>query len=153
MRVLLQVLVFLALGAALPGCSTEPQPIPYGSANCVHCNMTVSDNRFGAELVNDKGKPFFFDSSECLMAYVNENSADGNKAAHLLVTDYTQPTTLINAREAFFLQSKAIASPMGMNLVAITSKAVATKMQQEQGGRIFTWSQALAAVQKNERPE
>ncbi|WP_231862258.1 nitrous oxide reductase accessory protein NosL [Rufibacter sp. DG15C] len=141
------------MSVALASCSKEPQAIPYGSANCVHCNMTVADNRFGAELVNDKGKPYFFDSSECLMAYVNEHAAEGDKAAHLLVTDYTQTPTLINAQEALFLQSKAIASPMGMHLVAIKSKAVAAQMQQEQDGRILTWNQALEAVQKNERPE
>ncbi|PTX09945.1 copper chaperone NosL [Pontibacter mucosus] len=137
----------------LAGCAAEPQPIPYGQANCAHCNMTVADNRYGAELVNDKGKPYFFDSAECLMAYVSEQPEQGEKAAFLLVTDFTRPYELISAQDARFLQAKALPSPMGMYLTAIADEAAATKMQQEIGGRVLTWNEAVSAVENNERPD
>ncbi len=139
--------------ALLTACSIEPKPIPYGEANCAHCNMTVADNRFGAELVNDKGKTVYFDSAECLAAFVNEQPEQGNNAAYLMVTDYTNPNQLINAREAHFLQSRELPSPMGMFLTAFTDKGTAQKMQQERGGRLLNWDEVVLAIQKNEKPE
>ncbi|HEY4651690.1 MAG TPA: nitrous oxide reductase accessory protein NosL [Pontibacter sp.] len=137
----------------LVACQVAPKEIPYGQANCAHCNMTVADNRYGAELVNDKGKPYFFDSAECLLAYVNEQPEQGEKAAFLLVTDFTNPGELTDARNAAFLQTKALPSPMGMYLTAVADKAAATKMQQEHGGRLLTWNEAAQAVKNNEKPE
>lgn len=139
--------------AVLAGCQAEQKPIPYGAANCAHCNMTVADNRYGAELVNDKGKAFFFDSAECLLAYANEQPEQTEKAAFLLVSDYTKPGELINAREAYFLQSAKLPSPMGYYLTTIAQEAEAAKMQQEYGGRLLTWNEAATAVKNNERPE
>lgn len=137
----------------LTACSVEPKPIPYGEANCAHCNMTVADNRFGAELVNDKGKAIYFDSAECLAAFVLEQPEAGNKAAYLMVTDYSNPNQLINAREAHFLQSREIPSPMGMFLVALANEETAKEMHQEYGGRLLTWDEVVLAVQKNEKPQ
>ncbi|WP_276498970.1 nitrous oxide reductase accessory protein NosL [Pontibacter litorisediminis] len=153
MKPVLYLLSLALLAVALGSCSPEPKPIPYGQANCAHCSMTVADNRYGAELVNEKGKPYFFDSAECLMAYVIEQPEQGEKAAYLLVTDFTRPGELLNAKDAQYLQAKALPSPMGMYLTAVADEATATKMQKEIGGQVLTWSEAVSAVQNNERPE
>ena len=153
MRTLLYLFSLMLAIALLGGCQPKPEPIAYGAANCAHCNMTVADNRYGAELVNDKGKLYFFDSSECLMAYVSEQPELGEKAAFLMVTDYTRPNELINARDAVFLQAKALPSPMGMYLTAVADKEVVAKMKQKHGGRLLSWEEAVTAVQNNERPE
>ncbi|MCX2739539.1 nitrous oxide reductase accessory protein NosL [Pontibacter anaerobius] len=153
MKTLLHLLSLALLLAIIAGCQPEPKPIAYGQANCAHCNMTVADSRYGAELVNDKGKAIFFDSAECLMTYVKEQPEQAEKAAFLLVTDFTRPNELIDARNAHFLQTKELPSPMGMYMTAVTDKAAATKMQQELGGRLLTWNEAVTAVQNNERPE
>lgn len=127
--------------------------MPYGEANCTHCQMTVSDNRYGAELVNDKGKPFYFDAAECLASYVLEHPEISDKAAYLLVTDFTQPSTLIEADKAHFLQSTELPSPMGMFLTAVADEARAKEMQEKYGGRLLTWEGAKQAVRNNEKPE
>ena len=142
-------LLFLLLFTA--GCKVEPKPVAYGAANCAHCSMTVSDNRYGAELVNNKGKAYFFDSAECLAAYINEQPEQGENSAFLLVTDYARPGQLIDARSAHFLQSEALPSPMGMNLTALADAAIAGKMQQEHGGQVLNWDQVLLAVQNDEK--
>lgn len=144
------VLVVILL---LAGCQVEPKPIAYGEVNCAHCQMTVSDNRYGAEMVNDKGKPFFFDSAECLAQYLDQNPEQAAKAAHVLVTDFTNPTELIDARSANFIQSKELPSPMGMFLTAVADQGTASKMHQEVGGRLLNWEEALKAVKNNEKPE
>lgn len=153
MRSVLTIVGLLFIFCVVVSCSPEQKPIPYGAANCAHCNMTVADNRYGAELVNDKGKAYFFDSSECLMAYVNEQPEQSEKAAFLLVSDYTKPGELTDAKNAHFLQSKELPSPMGFYMTAVADKAAATKMQQEYGGRLLTWNEAVKAVKNNEKPE
>ncbi|WP_266203002.1 nitrous oxide reductase accessory protein NosL [Pontibacter kalidii] len=151
MKLLKSVVSLLFILVFLTGCSVEPRPIPYGEANCAHCNMTVTDNRYGAELVNDKGKPYYFDSAECLAAYVAEQPEVGEKAAYLLVTDYLNPNELIDAHSAHFLQSEALPSPMGMNLTAVKDEAAATQMQQEYGGQLLDWNQVVLAVKNDDK--
>lgn len=144
-------LLLLLIGTA--GCSVEPKPVPYGEANCTHCQMTVSDNRYGAELVNDKGKAFYFDAAECLAAYTLAQPEISDKAAFLLVTDFANPNTLIAVDKAHFLQSAELPSPMGMFLTAVADEATANKMQQEYGGRLLNWEEVKQAVRNNEKPE
>ncbi|EJF08176.1 nitrous oxide reductase accessory protein NosL [Pontibacter sp. BAB1700] len=154
MRRLIQNILLVAMVLTLlAACQVEPKPIAYGEVNCAHCQMTVSDSRYGAELVNDKGKPFYFDSAECLAAYLQDNPEQQEKAAYLLVTDFTRPNQLIDARNASFIQSRELPSPMGMYLTALSDEGTATKMHQEVGGRLLNWDQAMIAVKNNEKPE
>ena len=153
MRAVLIIAGWLFILCLAVSCAPEQKPIPYGAANCAHCNMTVADNRYGAELVNDKGKAFFFDSIECLMAYVNEQPEQSDNVAFLLVSNFNKPGELIDAQNAQYLQSKELPSPMGMYLTAVADKAAATKMEQEYGGRLLTWNEAVKAVENNEKPE
>lgn len=125
----------------LLSCTAEPQPIAYGSDNCHHCKMTISDNRYGAELITKKGKVFTFDSAECLAAYVNEQTVP--EAELLLVTDYERPGQFMDAREAVFLQSENQPSPMGMNLTAFASQDQAAAVAQEKTGEIMRWDNVL----------
>ncbi|MGB5288980.1 MAG: hypothetical protein WBN42_10875, partial [Ignavibacteriaceae bacterium] len=48
----------------LASCGSKPEPINYGKDECEFCRMQISDNRYGAELVTDKGKVYKFDSIE-----------------------------------------------------------------------------------------
>ncbi|GEO05026.1 hypothetical protein AAE02nite_26900 [Adhaeribacter aerolatus] len=122
-------------------CSVEPQPIAYGSDSCDHCRMTISDNRYGAELVTSKGKAFKFDSAECLAAYVNEQK--NTEAALLLVTDYNRPGEFVNAAEAIFLQSEQQPSPMGLNLTAFADQNTAAEIAREKSGQLLHWAEVL----------
>ena len=49
------MLGFLGL-MSFTSCSAGPEPIRYGQDNCHHCKMTLTDKRFGAEIVTQKGK-------------------------------------------------------------------------------------------------
>ena len=144
-------LVFFALLFA--GCEAKKQPIAYGQTNCAHCQMTVSDKRYGAEMVLKTGKALFFDSAECLVQYLEENPEEKAKGKMFLVTNFDKPEDLLDAEDAIFLQSKNLPSPMGMFLTAFQNRAAATKMQEQQGGRILTWNEAVQAVKNNEKPQ
>ncbi|HSN59587.1 MAG TPA: hypothetical protein VLR49_01530, partial [Ferruginibacter sp.] len=49
-------LITVLLTVTLSSCSTDPQPLRIGQDNCDFCKMTISDKRFGAEVVTKKGK-------------------------------------------------------------------------------------------------
>ena len=134
----------------LLACHSGPEPIAYGTDNCHHCKMTISDNRYGTEMVTEKGKVFKFDSIECMATYLNENEA-GTGANMLLVTDYKNPGQLIEVNKAFFLQSEQMPSPMGMYLTAFSDNVTAGQFAAEKSGKLLTWeaTQKLCASHEN----
>src|SRR5690606_12451098 len=77
-------------------CKPEAQAIDYGFDSCTHCKMTIADNRYGAELVTQKGKVYKFDAIECLAAFKETDSEEAY--AMLLVTDFSEPGVFIDAK-------------------------------------------------------
>ncbi|MCG3166244.1 MAG: hypothetical protein POELPBGB_02022 [Bacteroidia bacterium] len=118
-------------------CSTEPQPINYGKDMCEHCGMTIMDKKFGAEIVNSKGKAIKFDSGECMVSYLN--SENKFEAQQYLVVNYNSEGELINAAEAFYLHGGTVISPMGGNLAAFKTKADAEKSNEEFAADMIMW--------------
>ena len=96
------------------------------------------DKKFGAEMVNSKGKAVKFDSGECMVNYINSETKF--EAAQYLIVNYTSEGELIKAEEAFFLHGGNVNSPMGGNLAAFNTKADAEKMQAELGGDLMLWN-------------
>lgn len=134
-----KIIVFiLIICIFIVSCSTEPQPINFGKDLCAHCSMTIMDKKFGAEMVNSKGKAIKFDSGECMVSYLN--SENKFEAAQYLVVNYNSEGELINATEAFYLHGGSVVSPMGGNLAAFKTKADAEKMQSELGGELLMWN-------------
>ncbi len=131
------ILILLPLLAMLSACSVEPQPIEYGEDVCHYCKMTIVDRQHAAELVTDKGKVFKFDAIECMVPFLKENT--DTEFAHMLVSDFQEPGKMIDARTSTFLVSTAIPSPMGANLSAFANEALATGIQQEKGGTLYSW--------------
>jgi len=130
----------LMLAAVLAGCSSGPRAIEYGTDQCGFCRMTISDDRYGAEVVTDKGRALKYDSIECMLRAVDEGSGiTETEVAHWYVTDYARGGTLVNAREATFLNSKRLPSPMGENLTAFASATSAEQTKDERGGRVMDW--------------
>ena len=132
----------------LVSCSIKPDPINYGSDGCHFCSMTIVDKQHAAEIVTDKGKSFKFDASECMMNHIK--SIDQTTISMFLVNDFNQPGTLIDAKEATFLISKNIPSPMGAYLSAFKSKEAAETIQSLNEGELYTW-EALSFKFKKDR--
>ncbi len=121
----------------LVSCSTEPQAINFGKDLCEHCSMTIMDKKFGAEMVNSKGKAIKFDSGECMVGYIN--SENKFQAEQYLVVNYASEGELINAEQAFFLHGGNVNSPMGGNLAAFKTKEDAEKSNNEFAADLLTW--------------
>ena len=137
MKVLRSYYPLLLILTTVVACSVEPRDIAYGSDMCEYCKMTVVDQRHAAQLVTSKGRIYMFDAIECLVNYTQDNG--DQPFAHLLVNDYQDPGTLIDAMTSIYLISEAIPSPMGAYLSALRDEANANSLRQQKGGETFTW--------------
>ena len=131
-------LLFITLVTFLSACNNEPQPIMYGVDLCHYCKMTIMDKKFGAELINKKGKTLKFDSGECMVNYTStDKSFETDK---ILVVNYASPEELIEADKCFFLHGGNVNSPMGGQLAAFKTREDAEKFQKELQGDLLLWS-------------
>jgi copper chaperone NosL len=136
----------LAIGL-IAGCQPQPQPLRVGEMACTHCRMTVSDARYGAELVSTTGKIYPFDAIECLVAYLEESPEASELAHSLWVAAFDEPGTLIAASDAFFLRSDEIQSPMGGGLAAFTTSDARDDALADKGGTGLDWGGLLALTE------
>jgi len=126
-------------------CNPKPQAINYGEDGCHYCSMTIVDRQHAAELVTEKGKVYKFDAAECMIQYLSE---DQTLMAHYLVTDYTKPKGLIDAKTATFIISPNIPSPMRANLSAVATKEQGIDLQEQKGGDLYSWEELLIHLKK-----
>ena len=120
-------------------CSIESEPIEYGRDACSFCKMNIVDRQHAAEIVTNKGKAFKFDAIECMMRDIKKRNED--EIALFLITDYSTPGKLVDAKKSTYLISEAIPSPMGANLSGFESKENALKVQKEKNGKLYNWEE------------
>ncbi len=130
-------LVILAVGFS--ACSNGPQPISYSQDACDFCRMTIVDKQHAAQIVTIKGRNYKYDAIECMVNDLKE--WDRPAADQLFVTDYANPGKLTNAKNAQYLISKNIPSPMGAFLSAFESPNECDKAQEQSGGETFNWEE------------
>lgn len=129
----------------LVSCQKEPEPISYGNDECDNCKMTISDPKFGSELINTKSKVYKFDSIECLAAFSNLQKQDDIHS--MWVTDFTIPKKFINTTEAKFLVSENLKSPMGLNISAYSNQKSLDETKSTAGGKALSWKDVQIYVQ------
>jgi nitrous oxidase accessory protein len=131
------------------GCSPGPEPIVYGQDQGAYCRMTITDERYGAELVMRTGKVLKFDSIECLAGYFLER-ADTPNIHSIWVTAFNDPPTLVRVQDAFFLESRDLRSPMSRNLTAFGAGITRNAVRNSFFGQILTWDDVLDRVRSND---
>ena len=124
---------------SLSSCSTAPQPIQIGKDACEFCKMTISDNRFGAEIVTKKSKIYKFDDEHCVVAFLNSNKVGRDQIAGVYFTNFLAPHELLNAEQAYFLQSPDLKSPMNGNIAAFSHEDSLAKMLPQFYGNSISW--------------
>lgn len=131
-------LFFIVLIGSI-GCTVAPKPIDYGHVGCHYCSMTIVDKQHAAQLVTKKGKVFNFDAIECMMNQLREE--DESAMALFLVNDFDQPGELVDAKEATYLISENIPSPMGAFLSAFSEEQAAQNILNANGGELLSWNE------------
>lgn len=142
------LLILIPLLILLTSCGNKPEQINYGIDECEFCRMQISDNRYGAELVTDKGKVYKFDSIECLIEFAMVKNLIGDSDQKFLVTDFAQPETFINASTAFYVHNENFRSPMGLNVSAFDSEISRQKFVAENNGQILNWIDVIEMVKQ-----
>jgi copper chaperone NosL len=134
---LLKLFLSAVLLGILISCNVEPEAIEYGKDQCSFCKMNVVDKTHASQYVTKKGKQFKFDAIECMIHDLNEKHEED--ISLFLVSNYSNPGEMIDAKTAIFLISEEIKSPMGANLSAFSSKNKAEELQQKHGGVNYNW--------------
>ncbi len=101
--------------------------------------MEIADELHRAQAIHKNDQLYSFDAIECLVNFLKLHKE--SDFVSIKVADYAHQGTLIPAKTAYYLQSKAIPSPMGANLSAFAVKEDALKLQSTKGGEIFTWEE------------
>ncbi|HRO83358.1 MAG TPA: nitrous oxide reductase accessory protein NosL [Niabella sp.] len=131
----------IVLAILLPSCSnSDPVPIKLNVDNCANCNMTVSDLRFGTELITDKGRSFVFDDLKCMVHYMKENNV---QKATYYVPDHNKPENFLKAENAFFVKGDSIRTPMNGHIATFAKKEEATEYASQNSAEIINWEEVI----------
>jgi copper chaperone NosL len=125
-------------------CDQQSKPIEYGVDKCEFCRMSIVDQRFGCEIVTQKGKIYMFDAVECMVNYLDENVEDESKLKLMLTNTYDAPGKLTDVKMCTYLQSEQMPSPMGMYLNPFRDSGLASKSQEENTGKLMDWTELRA---------
>ena len=140
----------VAMAVAVAACAPQgPRAIADQGKSCDYCRMTISDERFGGQLITRKGKVYAFDAIECLASYYLQNAAAGDGSS-IWVADFANPGRWVEAKNALFVRNDAHQSPMGLNLVALRDDADKAAAGQAQGTTL-RWQEVLALVESHGR--
>lgn len=142
------IFFFLFAFNLLLACDPESQPINYGSDMCEFCRMSIVDQRFGSEIVTQKGKIYKFDAVECMINYLDQRVEDESKLKYILTNTLDVPGELIDVQECRFLRSENMPSPMGMFINPFKDSALAFSKQEENSGTIYVWNSLREELNK-----
>lgn len=139
----LRLFAGILLWLSLMACSSGPREIQYGSDTCAHCVMTITDPRFAAQLITEKGKVHLFDSVECLAAFKDDSPSAQPRR---YVSDFEQPGHFMPLEQAQILKSERLRSPMGLHLAAFSASKDPVELAAQYGGNILTWENVTKLV-------
>lgn len=128
---------------SLSSCKTGPEPIRPGIDNCYFCKMTISDVRFGAELVTTKGKIYKFDDVHCILNYLKTKDMEPGNIKDYYLTNYSGSHQLINVNKSFLLKAEELRSPMGGNIAAFDNSDSLKIIEKRFAGIAVNWSDLI----------
>ena len=140
MKHILLISILLCMLPAFISCSRLPEPLLLGTDNCYFCKMTISDARFGAELLTKKGKVYKFDDVHCVLSYLKTKDVPAKNIQDVYLTDFCGSHVLLAASGALLLKSNALRSPMGGNVAAFNNADSLKLVQQQFSGEIIGWN-------------
>ena len=134
-----KVAAALLLIIVATGCNSGPKPINLGKDKCNHCKMPISDARFGAEIVSDKGKIFKFDDTRCILGFLAEGKIKKEEAAQIYFSNFYKPHQLLPLEDVTFYQSPGLKSPMNGNIAALNHRDSLESILKNYLGNEISW--------------
>ena len=139
------IATFGVLIFGLMSCNSGPQPIKLGQDACSFCKMSIADNRFGAEIITNKGKVFKFDDMHCILGFMKANTINNKEIKETYFVNFNEPHNFIAASKSFLLKSSELHSPMGGNIASFDDEnKMKEAMQKLQGDKtVTTWDELV----------
>jgi len=125
----------------LSSCSAAPVPIKPGVDNCQFCKMTISDVRYGAEILTSKGKSYKFDDPQCAMSFLKEHPDIHQSLKEIYFSNFSGTHSLIASASAFVLKSENLRAPMGGMYTVFSNMEDLNKVKQAYPGSVMDWSE------------
>ena len=129
--------VSLILFVSLTSCTQNPEPIKVHKDQCRLCKMSISDIRYGCELVTPKGRTLKFDDLKCLMEY--RSAAEELLDSKIFFYAFNEPSKLMSEKEAILLQGSYFTAPMGGDIIAVSNQKAAEEFLAKEGVIIITF--------------
>ena len=127
----------------ITSCNVGPEPLKMGIDNCYFCKMTISDVRFGAELITQKGKIFKFDDTRCIISFIQTKTVTTGNVKNIYLTNYSGTHQLIDVNNALLLKADEFRSPMGGNVAAFNSRDSLANIQKRFLGKPVNWNDLI----------
>ena len=121
----------------------EAEPIKLNSDACEFCKMKISDGKFGAELITNKGRIYKFDDMHCIISFLQTKTLSENEIANIYVANFCGNHSLLNIKRSSLLKSVALKSPMGGNIGAFDNTDSLKMIQQQYTGVLVNWSELI----------
>ena len=124
----------------LSSCKVAPEAIKIGKDSCAFCKMTISDPRFGAEIVTTTGKIFKFDDIHCMSSFLGNMQTDWKKKAVFYLSDFCGEHQLIESEKSYLLKSNELKCPMDGHLAAFSNMDSLDKVKETFHGEKTEWA-------------
>lgn len=103
--------------------------------------MTISDKRFGAEVITRKGKVYKFDDGQCLISFIKSGVLAKNEIAKVYFVDFCGQHALVIEKESFLLKSDLFQSPMNGKIAAFSNIDSMKKVLIQYQASTVLWNQ------------
>lgn len=101
--------------------------------------MNISDVRYGAELITQKGKVYKFDDMYCMKVFLQDEIVTKNQVHSLWLVDFEATEQLIPAEKSYLLYNSELKSPMGSNTAAFADESTRQQQHSEHSGTMLLW--------------
>jgi copper chaperone NosL len=125
----------------MSSCSAQPEPLKMGVDACDFCKMTLTDPKFGAEMITKKGRIIRFDDIHCLKGYMAMGNFSTPDLKSIWLVDYANNGKFIEAEKAMLLKSATLRSPMGGNIAAFSTPTALESVKKINPGEVLTWKE------------
>jgi len=112
-----------------------------GKDACDFCKMILSDNRFGAEIISQKGKLYKFDDAHCAISFMHSGKSGQANIGEIYFTDFCNGHKLIHSKDAIFLKSEALRGPMGGDISAFSNADSLGYVLKKYNGSVLHWDE------------
>ena len=133
----------LVTALLLQSCNTGPETIVTGRDNCYFCKMTITDIKYGAEIVTKKGKAYKFDDVHCTLAFLHSKMMEEKDIKDIYLVDFAGDHSLVKTGESFLLQGEAIHGPMNGNVIAFKNEDSLKEMAVQLKGEAMSWDKLI----------